>query len=132
MIGSGGLVILNNQCCLVDLVRHLVGFMADESCGQCLFCRDGLAELEAMLARLTANEGVPGMIEAMEEFSHAIAALSLCGLGRTAVNPLLTTLRHFRDEYDAHLKGMCPRNVLQTDDPFRDYPCSLHGLSRLL
>lgn len=108
MIGSGGLVILNKHRCLVDLVHHLVGFMAEESCGQCLFCRDGLVRLEKMLLSLTANTGTPGMIADMEEFSYAVAALSLCGLGRSAVNPFLTSLRYFREEYDAHLKGICP------------------------
>lgn len=107
MIGSGGLVILNKTRCLVDLVRHLVGFMADESCGRCLYCRDGLVVLEEMLSQFTANKGTPGMIEKMEEFARAISDLSLCGLGRSAVNPLLTTLRYFREEYEEHLDGIC-------------------------
>lgn len=108
MIGSGGLVILNKSRCLVDLTHHLVGFMADESCGQCLFCRDGLLKLKSMLLKLTSGEGTPGLIETMEDLSHAIADLSLCGLGSSAVNPLLTTLRYFREEYAAHLDGICP------------------------
>ncbi|QEM67044.1 4Fe-4S dicluster domain-containing protein [Geobacter sp. FeAm09] len=108
MIGSGGLVVLDATRCLVDLVHHLVSFMAAESCGQCLLCRDGLATLEGMLARLTANRGTPDTIERMEELAHAIPDLSRCGLGRSAVNPLLTTLRHFRGDYAAHLDGVCP------------------------
>ncbi len=108
MIGSGGLVVLNHSRCLVDLTRHLTDFMADESCGQCLFCRDGLALLTGMLDSLTTGTGKPGLIEELEELSRAVADMSMCALGRTAVNPLLTTIRHFRGEYEAHLAGVCP------------------------
>jgi len=109
MIGSGGLVVLNKNRCLVDLVHHLVGFMADESCGQCLLCRDGLATLKHMLAILTGKEAKPELLIAkLEELSWAIATLSRCGLGRSAVNPLLTTLKYFREEYNAHLDAICP------------------------
>jgi NADH:ubiquinone oxidoreductase subunit F (NADH-binding)/(2Fe-2S) ferredoxin len=108
MIGSGGLVVLDKSRCLVDLARHLTGFMADESCGRCLFCRDGLARLASLLANLTNGTGSPGQSEEIAELSRAVADLSLCSLGRTAVNPLLTTLRHFRGEFDAHIADNCP------------------------
>jgi len=108
MIGSGGLVVLDKSRCLVDLARHLTSFMTEESCGQCLFCRDGLARLANLLENLTNGTGDPGQLEELAELSRAVASLSLCSLGRTAVNPLLTTLRHFRGEYDAHIAGTCP------------------------
>lgn len=107
MIGSGGLVVLDKTRCLVDLSHHLVSFMADESCGRCLFCRDGLTKLKNLLQILIENNGTPGIIESIEELCHAVADLSLCGLGRSAVNPLLTTLRFFRPEYEEHVRGIC-------------------------
>lgn len=108
MIGSGGLVVLNNACCLVDLVQHMVGFMADESCGRCLICRDGLARLEQLLHDLTEHRGNDATVSAIEQLSHAICNLSLCGLGSSAVHPVFTTLRFFRQEYEQHARGECP------------------------
>ena len=108
MVGSGGLVALNDRRCLVDLARHLTEFMAAESCGQCLLCRDGLAELTRLLTLLTEGRGYDGILEEIESLARAVAAGSLCALGRTAVNPVLTTLRYFRAEYEAHLRGVCP------------------------
>lgn len=108
MIGSGGLVILDKTRCLVDLARHLVGFMAEESCGQCLLCRDGLMELEKLLLDLTSNRGYPNIIDEIESISLSIAETSLCGLGHSSVNPMLTTLKYFPEEYSAHLEGRCP------------------------
>ncbi|MBP1763864.1 MAG: NADH:ubiquinone oxidoreductase, NADH-binding (51 kD) subunit [Firmicutes bacterium] len=108
MMGSGGLVVLNQSRCVVDLTHHLIRFMAEESCGQCLFCRDGLTWLEKLLSQLTAKQGKPGMMDILEKLGRDIAGLSLCALGQSAVNPLLTSLRNFREEYDAHLAGICP------------------------
>jgi NADH-quinone oxidoreductase subunit F len=108
IMGSGGLVVLNNDRCLVDLSKHLVDFMAKESCGRCAVCRDGLPELAALLNTLAAGRGNEGILTAIEELSKAIAGLSLCGLGKTAVNPVLTSLKYFRSEYEAHLSGRCP------------------------
>lgn len=108
IMGSGGLVVLGKRRCLVDLARHLVSFMADESCGKCVVCRDGLPELEARLLAVTRGEARENTLGEIEELSEAIANLALCGLGRTAINPVLTTLRYFRDEYKAHLRGECP------------------------
>lgn len=108
MVGSGGLVVLGDHRCMVDLARHLADFMAGESCGQCLMCRDGLAALEYRLARLTEGEGYHGILEEIESLAISIRDTSLCGLGSTAANPILTTLRYFRDEYEAHLDNRCP------------------------
>ncbi|MGB9783314.1 MAG: NADH-ubiquinone oxidoreductase-F iron-sulfur binding region domain-containing protein [Moorellaceae bacterium] len=109
IMGSGGLVVLGTNRCLVDLARHLVEFMSRESCGKCLFCRDGLVELEALLAALTTGQAEnEAILTEIEELSRAIAHLAMCGLGQTAVNPVLTTLKFFRSEYEAHVKARCP------------------------
>lgn len=108
IMGSGGLVVLGRRRCLVDISRHLVSFMASESCGKCVVCRDGLPELEAKLLSVTRGEAQENILDEIEELSEAIAELALCGLGRTAVNPVLTTLKYFRDEYETHLRGECP------------------------
>ncbi|HEY3308140.1 MAG TPA: NADH-ubiquinone oxidoreductase-F iron-sulfur binding region domain-containing protein [Desulfuromonadaceae bacterium] len=107
-IGSGGLVVLGTNRCLVDLARHLVSFMADESCGKCVVCRDGLPELEAKLTALTTGQAHEGILAEIEGLSRVIAEMALCGLGQTAANPVLTTLKYFQSEYEAHLRGTCP------------------------
>ncbi|SDE96555.1 NADH-ubiquinone oxidoreductase-F iron-sulfur binding region domain-containing protein [Sporomusa acidovorans] len=108
IMGSGGLVVLGHNRCLVDLARHLVGFMAKESCGKCTVCRDGLAELENKLLSLTLGKAQDNILKEIKELSQVIQELSLCGLGRTAVNPVISTLHHFLKEYAAHVKGRCP------------------------
>lgn len=108
MIGSGGIVPLAKRRCLVDMAKQMTNFMARESCGKCAICRDGLIELEARLLALTIGQGYKGILEEIKEISEAIAQISLCGLGQTAVNPVKTTLTYFREEYEAHIKGKCP------------------------
>lgn len=108
MVGSGGLVVLNQRRCMVNLAHHLTNFMAKESCGQCTLCRDGLAALEYRLLCLTEGRGWPGIIEEIEELAISIRDTALCNLGKTAINPVLTSLRYFRDEYEAHLSLSCP------------------------
>lgn len=108
MIDSVGLVVLNQQRCLVDLSRHLVSFMADESCGRCLFCRDGLALLNSILQKLTAKEGTPEMLNELKKLCRMVSDISACGLGRSAVNPLSTSLHYFWKEFESHLDGVCP------------------------
>lgn len=108
IMGSGGLVVLGHQRCVVDLAKHLVHFMADESCGKCVVCRDGLPRLEKMLLSLTAGKARQGVLTEIAELCEAIQQLALCGLGQTAVNPVSTSLRYFTDEYEAHVRGKCP------------------------
>jgi NADH-quinone oxidoreductase subunit F len=111
IMGSGGLVPLGEKRCMVDIAKYMTGFMANESCGKCSICREGLPELETYLQALTTGKGYPGILEEIKELSLTIAEMSLCGLGRTAVNPVLTTLSYFRDEYENHVKGKCPAIV---------------------
>lgn len=108
LMGSGGVVALGHNRCMVDLARHMIQFMAKESCGKCLFCRDGLSELESMLLDLCLGKGRDGMLEEIEDLSLSIADTSLCGLGQSAANCVLTTLKEFYSEYQAHIKGRCP------------------------
>jgi NADH-quinone oxidoreductase subunit F len=109
MMGSGGLVVLDEDACLVDVTRYFLDFTQKESCGKCTFCRIGTRHLLSVLKRLTEGEGRAGDLELLEGLSEDIQAGSLCGLGRTAPNPVLTSLRHFRDDYEAHIREKrCP------------------------
>ena len=108
MMGSGGLVVLDEKDCMVDIARYFLTFTQSESCGRCTFCRVGTRRMLDILDRLCSGKGVKGDIERLEELAHAVVDTSLCGLGRTAPNPVLSTIRYFRSEYEAHLQGSCP------------------------
>jgi NADH:ubiquinone oxidoreductase subunit F (NADH-binding)/NAD-dependent dihydropyrimidine dehydrogenase PreA subunit len=108
MMGSGGLVVLDERDCMVDIARYFLTFTQSQSCGRCTFCRVGTRRMLDILDRICAGKGVAGDIERLEELAHSVANASLCGLGRTAPNPILSTIRYFRNEYEAHLKGSCP------------------------
>ncbi len=108
MMGSGGLVALDDQDCMVEIARYFLAFTQMESCGKCTFCRIGTKRLLEILERLCAGRGRPEDIPALERLSAQVRRGSLCGLGRTAPNPALTTLRYFRAEYEAHAEGVCP------------------------
>ena len=108
IMGSGGLIVLDNTDCMVDVARYFLAFTQDESCGTCTFCRVGTKRMLETLERLCAGHGRAGDIEELEHLAEVVHRGSLCGLGRTAPNPVLTTLRYFRDEYEAHQEGQCP------------------------
>ena len=109
MMGSGGMVVLDEDSCMVDVAKYFLDFTQKESCGKCTFCRIGTWHLLSILKRLTIGEGKEGDIEQLEQLSHDIKNGSLCGLGKTAPNPVLTSLKYFREEYEAHIKeGRCP------------------------
>jgi len=108
IMGSGGLVILDDTTCMVELALFFLRGTQDESCGKCTFCRVGTKRLLEILENICAGRGKPGDIERLEQLAHRIKTTSLCGLGRNAPNPVLTTLKFFRDEYEAHLEGRCP------------------------
>ena len=109
MMGSGGMVVMDEDACMVDVSRYFLDFTQKESCGKCTFCRIGTRHLLDILRRLTRGEGREGDIEQLETLSRAVKKGSLCGLGKTAPNPVLTSLAYFRDEYEAHIKeGRCP------------------------
>ncbi|MBW2144257.1 MAG: SLBB domain-containing protein, partial [Deltaproteobacteria bacterium] len=113
MMGSGGMVVMDEGTCMVNIARYFLDFTQKESCGKCTFCRIGTHHLLSILDRITKGEGREGDLEQLETLSRDIKNGSLCGLGKTAPNPVLTSLRYFRDEYEAHIKekrcpaGMC-------------------------
>lgn len=108
IMGSGGMVVLDDMDCMVDMSRYFLSFTQRESCGKCTFCRIGTKRMLEVLERLCHGQGKKGDIEELEHLSVAIQKGSLCGLGRTAPNPIISMLRHFRSEYEAHLVGRCP------------------------
>ena len=113
MIGSGGMVVLDETDCMVDMARYFLSFTQNESCGKCTFCRIGTRRMLDILERLCTGKGEKGDLEKLEELAGLTKKGSLCGLGRTAPNPVLTTLRYFRDEYEAHMEGRCPAGKCQ-------------------
>ncbi len=109
IMGSGGMVVLDETACMVDVARYFLDFTRAESCGKCTACREGARHLEQILTRITHGQGRVGDLGLLEEVGEAVKAGSLCGLGQTAPNPVLSTLRYFRDEYEAHVyEHRCP------------------------
>ncbi len=109
MMGSGGMVVMDEDTCMVDVAKYFLDFTQKESCGKCTFCRIGTHHLLRILERLTKGEGQDNDLEMLESLSEDIKTGSLCGLGKTAPNPVLTSLEYFRDEYEAHVKEKrCP------------------------
>ncbi|MEW6082337.1 MAG: NADH-ubiquinone oxidoreductase-F iron-sulfur binding region domain-containing protein [Bacillota bacterium] len=111
IMGSGGLVVMGHTACMVDVARYFLGFAAQEACGKCTPCREGMARMRGVLDRLVEGSGRPGDLETLEEWALAVKDASLCGLGQNTPNPVLTTLRHFAGEYEAHLEGHCLAGV---------------------
>jgi NADH-quinone oxidoreductase subunit F/NAD(P)H dehydrogenase (quinone)/NADP-reducing hydrogenase subunit HndC len=109
IMGSGGMIVMNDQTCMVDMARFFMDFIQDESCGKCTPCREGTKRMLHILEKITHGHGEPGDIELLEELSEMIRNSSLCGLGQTGPNPVLSTLQYFRDEYEAHIsEKRCP------------------------
>ncbi len=112
MMGSGGMIVMDDRTCMVDVARYFLSFLIEESCGKCLPCREGLKQLLAIYDDLVAGKGKEGDIERIETLSAAMKLGSLCDLGRSAPNPVLSTLRHFRAEYEAHVVDKaCPAGI---------------------
>jgi NADH:ubiquinone oxidoreductase subunit F (NADH-binding) len=115
MMGSGGMVVMDEDTCMVDVARYFLDFTRRESCGQCIPCRLGTKQMFDILDDITKGQGRPEDIDLLLELSEAVAKSSLCALGQTAPNPVLTTIRYFRDEYEAHIyekrcpAGVCPK-----------------------
>lgn len=112
IMGSGGMIVMDQDTCMVDVARYFLDFLKEESCGQCTPCREGIKQMLEILTRICAGEGKEGDIELLEELGGMIQKFALCGLGTSAPNPVLTTIRFFRDEYEAHIKDRkCPAGV---------------------
>jgi NADH-quinone oxidoreductase subunit F len=109
MMGSGGMIVMDEDTCLVDIARYFLAFLSDESCGKCTPCREGIRQMLKILTNLTKGLGKEGDIERLEELAEATKGSSMCALGKTAPNPVLSTLHYFRDEYEAHInEKRCP------------------------
>ena len=112
MMGSGGLIVLDEDTCMVELARYFVNFLCDESCGKCTPCREGLRQASIILNRITKGQGKKGDIEKLQKIAEVTRDSALCALGQTSANPMLTTLRYFKDEYEAHInEKRCPAMV---------------------
>ena len=108
IMGSGGMVVLDDTDCAVDIARYFLEFTQNQSCGRCTFCRIGTRRMLETLTRLCEGRGAAADLDELEELAGLVKRGSLCGLGKTAPNPVLTTLRYFRAEYEAHIAGRCP------------------------
>ncbi len=108
IMGSGGMVVLDDTACMVDIARYFLQFTQNQSCGKCTFCRIGTKRMLELLELLCAGKARRQHLEELEKLARQVTQGSLCGLGKTAPNPVLSTLRYFRDEYEAHLQGHCP------------------------
>ena len=112
IMGSGGLIVMDEDTCMVDVARYFLEFLKDESCGKCTACREGVSVMHEILTNICAGNGKEEDIELLEELAQAVKDASLCALGGTAPNPVLSTIRYFRDEYEAHIKyKRCPAGV---------------------
>ena len=131
MMGSGGMIVMDEDNCMVDIARFFLEFTVDESCGKCPPCRIGTRRMYEMLTKITEGRGEPGDIEKLERLANNIKASALCGLGQTAPNPVLSTIRYFRNEYEAHINekrcpaGVCKALLSYTIDPAKCTGCSM-------
>ncbi len=118
IMGSGGMIVMDEDTCMVDLARYFLGFLADESCGKCLSCREGIRQMQAILTDIMEGRGQTGDIELLERLAVSIKKASLCALGQTAPNSVLTTLRYFRHEYVEHIEEKrCSARRKRTPQP---------------
>jgi NADH-quinone oxidoreductase subunit F len=109
MMGSGGMIVMDEETCMVDVARYFIDFLTDESCGKCVPCREGLRQMHRILTKITEGRGTESDLDLLEEVAETAREASLCGLGKTAPNPFLSTFRYFRGEYEAHIREKrCP------------------------
>ena len=130
MVGSGGLVVMSDKTCIVEVARFFMNFTQNESCGKCVPCREGTKNMLAILQKIVDGKGEMEDIETLEKLALAVKDGSLCGLGKTAPNPVLSTLKYFKDEYIAHIKdkkcpaGVCSKMTTYEIDPEKCKGCS--------
>ena len=131
MMGSGGMIVMDEDTCMVDVARYFIEFLTEESCGKCVPCREGLRQMHRILTNITRGKGREGDIELLEELSETAKEAALCALGKSAPNPFLSTLRYFRDEYEAHIKEKrcpalsCKELISYYIDPSRCQACGI-------
>jgi NADH-quinone oxidoreductase subunit F len=131
MIGSGGMVVMDEESCMVDVAKYFLAFLQDESCGKCLPCRVGIDRMLEIITDITEGCEKPEQLDLLEELADTVSQTALCGLGKTAPNPVLTTLRYFRPEYEAHIKekkcpaGVCKALITYSIDPDKCNGCGV-------
>ncbi|MBF0312159.1 MAG: 4Fe-4S binding protein [Oligoflexia bacterium] len=131
IMGSGGMIVMDDKTCMVDLARYFLEFTQVESCGKCTFCRIGSLRLKELLTRICAGEGKMEDIDTLENLANQVRSTSLCGLGQSAPNPVLTTIRYFKDEYVEHIKdhrcraGVCKKLITHNILPEKCIACDL-------
>jgi NADH-quinone oxidoreductase subunit F len=131
MMGSGGMIVMDDKSCMVDVARYFLAFLKEESCGKCVPCREGIRRMSDILEDICAGKGTEGDINLLEDMSQAIADGSLCALGGSAPNPVLSTIKYFREEYEAHIKdhrcpaGVCKALITYSIDPEKCTGCGL-------
>jgi NADH-quinone oxidoreductase subunit F len=112
MMGSGGMIVMDEDTCMVNIARYFLGFLKDESCGKCTPCREGLSQMLHIIDHIARGEGEPSDIDKLNELADLLADTALCALGKTAANPVLSTIRYFREEYETHIRDkQCPAKV---------------------
>jgi len=133
MMGSGGMVVMDEDTCMVDIARYFVNFLKDESCGKCTPCREGLYQMAEILEDISAGRGTGPQLELLQQLADVMRDASLCALGQTAANPVLTTVRHFKDEYESHIHDRkCPARVCRGLIKYSVDPGKCTGCGRCL
>ena len=131
MIGSGGLVVMDEDTCMVEVARFFMNFTQNESCGKCVPCREGTKRMLEILERIVAGNGEPGDIDLLLELAETISATALCGLGKSAASPVVSTIKNFREEYEAHInEKRCPAGVCQKLKRIEIQPDKCKGCSK--
>ncbi len=131
MIGSGGIVVMDEETCMVDVAKYFLAFLQDESCGKCVPCRLGIDRMLEIITDISEGRGRPEQIELLEDLAYTVSETSLCALGKTAANPVISTLRYFREEYNAHINekrcpaGVCKNLITYFIDPEKCTGCGL-------
>ena len=131
MMGSGGMIVMDEDTCMVDIARYFLTFLQDESCGKCFSCRVGIDRMLELMTEICEGKGTDGHIELLKDVAETVRISSMCGLGQTAANPVLSTLRYFKSEYDAHVKdkkcpaGVCKALITYKIDPDKCDGCYL-------
>ena len=121
MIGTGGIIVLDDTACMVDMARFLVDFFLDESCGRCAPCREGTRQMSRILERICEGKGTDADLALLERLARTVKSASVCGLGSMAPNAVLTNLQHFREEFETHIRDRkCLAGVCRVDCELRD------------